>query len=124
MNVMNRSQVAEYVTKDTSLIRELLNPASSSLRSQSLAEATLAPGGMTMAHLHPQTEEVYYILSGAGVMAVEEERRPVEAGDAIAIPPGSRHQIRNAGKTPLVLLCCCVPAYRHEDTELCASLLD
>lgn len=123
MDVVNRSQVEEYITRDSSLIRELLNPSSSILKLQSLAEATLAPGAKTIAHRHPQTEEVYYILAGKGTMAVEEESRRVEAGDAIAIPCGVRHQIENVGTIPLVILCCCVPAYRHEDTELCDSLL-
>ena len=43
------------------------------------------------------------------------ERRQVAVGDAVLIPPGARHQIR-ADAEGLRFLCCCAPAYRHEDT--------
>ncbi|MCS6777858.1 MAG: cupin domain-containing protein [Chloroherpetonaceae bacterium] len=123
MDVVNRGQVRAFITKDTSTIRELLAPRNSVIQRQSLAEATLAPGAQTDAHFHPGTEEIYYVLSGEGLMAVEHEHRTVVPGDAIAIPPGARHQIRNTGMTDLVFLCCCVPAYTDDDTVMCASLL-
>jgi mannose-6-phosphate isomerase-like protein (cupin superfamily) len=34
------------------------------------------------------------------------------------IAPGAVHKLRNPGTEPLVLLCCCAPAYSHEDTVL------
>jgi mannose-6-phosphate isomerase-like protein (cupin superfamily) len=42
----------------------------------------------------------------------------VAAGDCVVIPPGQVHQLVNTGDGPLVLLCCCAPAYSHEDTVL------
>jgi mannose-6-phosphate isomerase-like protein (cupin superfamily) len=42
----------------------------------------------------------------------------VKAGDAVVIPPGTRHKLFNTGTEPLVLLCCCAPAYSNEDTVL------
>jgi mannose-6-phosphate isomerase-like protein (cupin superfamily) len=123
MDVINRDDVSAFTTKDTSTIREILAPRNSSLVEQSLAEATLRPGAKTQAHLHPQTEEIYYILSGCGCMAIESEQQSVSVGDGIAIPAGSRHQILNTGHVDLVFLCCCVPAYTDADTEFCESLL-
>ena len=32
-------------------------------------------------------------------------------GDAVVIPPGTPHKLLNTGPEPLVLLCCCAPAY-------------
>jgi mannose-6-phosphate isomerase-like protein (cupin superfamily) len=49
---------------------------------------------------------------------VGEETRPVGTGDAIAIPPGMVHQVRNTGQGVLRFLCCCSPAYEHDDTVL------
>ena len=43
---------------------------------------------------------------------------PVGPGDAIAIPPGVRHTIRNTGAEELVFLCTCAPGYEHHDTFL------
>jgi|SRR5581483_12159123 len=123
MDVVNRNAVSAFTTKDTSTIREILAPRNSGVVRQSLAEATLPPGAATQAHLHPQTEELYYILQGEAQMAVEGERRAVGPGDAIAILPGQRHQIRNTGASDLVFLCCCVPAYEDADTVMCEPLL-
>jgi hypothetical protein len=32
------------------------------------------------------------------------------------ILPGQRHKLWNTGAEPLRLLCCCAPAYEHNDT--------
>lgn len=122
MDVTNRNSVKPFVTKDGSTIREILAPRNSQLKAQSLAEATLPPGAATEAHYHPLTEEIYYILSGHGTMRIGQEERSVGRHDAIAIPPGSVHQIHNSGERNLVFLCCCAPAYEHEDTVLVPSL--
>jgi len=123
MNIANRDAVTAFITKDTSVIREILAPKGSDISRQSLAEATLPPGASTVAHSHPDTEEIYYILVGDGLMAIEAERRAVGRGDAVGILPGQMHQIRNTGSADLVFLCCCVPAYSDADTVMCAPLL-
>jgi mannose-6-phosphate isomerase-like protein (cupin superfamily) len=118
MDIINRRDTIPFTTVDGSTIRELLAHRNSSIRQQSLAEAQLPPGAATTPHHHAATEEIYYILSGTAIMTIEQESRPVEAGDAIAIPPGQRHTIRNTGPETLVFLCTCAPGYEHDDTFL------
>lgn len=118
MDVVSHDRTVPFTTKDGSEIRELLAHRNSGIRNQSLAEARVAPGATTAPHYHPQTEEIYYILSGTGRMRIEDERREVGSGDAIAILPGKVHQITNTGKETLVFLCCCAPGYEHADTVL------
>jgi mannose-6-phosphate isomerase-like protein (cupin superfamily) len=118
MDVHNINNVPAFTTKDGSEIRELLAHRNSCIVKQSLAEARLHPGRTTTAHYHLQTEEIYYILEGRGVMRIGNESRDVGPGDAIAIPPGSEHQITNTGHVMLKFLCCCAPAYEHDDTVL------
>lgn len=119
MDVQNLDQVKPFITLDGSEIRELLSPRNSSIRNQSLAEARLQPGQSTIEHYHRQSEEIYYITHGRGRIRINGEEREVQAGDAIAIPPGARHKLWNIGSEVLRLLCCCAPAYEHEDTVLC-----
>ena len=116
MDVKNFDDVPAFTTKDGSEIRELLAHRNSAIRNQSLAEARVPVGGSTLEHYHAQTEEIYYITAGAGRMRMGSETREVKPGDAIAIPPGSRHKICNTGTETLKLLCCCAPAYEHADT--------
>ena len=116
MNIINRDNVKPFITKDSSEIREILAPRNSIIQRQSLAEARLLPGLSTEEHYHPQTEEIYYILTGSGRMVIDGESRDVKKHDGIAIPPGARHKITNTGTDDLIFLCCCVPAYEDDDT--------
>jgi mannose-6-phosphate isomerase-like protein (cupin superfamily) len=118
MDVVNLANVEPFTTKDGSEIRELLASRNSVIRNQSLAEARLPPGASTTPHYHPRTEEIYYITAGCGRMQIADELRDVGPGDAIAIPPGARHQITNTGAEVLCFLCCCAPGYEHDDTVL------
>jgi mannose-6-phosphate isomerase-like protein (cupin superfamily) len=118
MDVINQADTTPFITADGSTIRELLAHRNSSIRQQSLAEARLAPGCATTPHHHRVTEEIYYILSGTADMTLGQETRGVGPGDAIAIPPGVRHTIRNTGTAELVFLCTCAPGYEHTDTFL------
>jgi len=105
-----------FTTADGSTIRELLGLPTAPVLNQSLAEATLEPGQATQRHYHAVTEEIYYVVAGSGEMEVDGERRQVGVGDAVLIPHGAWHEIRASGTALLRFLCCCAPAYRHEDT--------
>jgi mannose-6-phosphate isomerase-like protein (cupin superfamily) len=113
--VRSIEQAEPFTTADGSTIRELLGLPTAPVRNQSLAEASLAPGQATERHYHAETEEIYYVVEGSGEMELDGDRRPVAVGDAVLIPHGARHQIR-ADDSGLRFLCCCAPAYRHEDT--------
>ena len=112
------SEVEPFVTRDGSLIRELMHPRLHAGRRQSLAEAQVPPGGRTVLHRHRQSEELYYFLSGRGWMTLGAERFAVGPGDTVCIEPGMPHCLENAGDEALCLLCCCSPPYSHDDTEL------
>jgi mannose-6-phosphate isomerase-like protein (cupin superfamily) len=118
VEIVNRNSSKPFITKDGSEIRSILDWTNSGAANQSLAEATLRPGAATEPHRHPRTEEIYYILRGAGRMTIGTEARTVEPGDGVLIPPGTRHTIQNVGPDPLVFLCCCAPPYSHEDTVI------
>ena len=46
-------------------------------------------------HKHDTTEQVYYVLSGAGEVLYDDKRYPVSGGDAIYLPAGVHHQMFN-----------------------------
>lgn len=111
-------EATPYVTKDGTLIRELMHPAVHGNRHQSLAEATLAPGQQSQPHRHRNSEELYYVTAGEGYMTLGGEGFAVRVGDTVCIMPGMPHSLRNSGTEPLRILCCSSPAYSHDDTEL------
>jgi len=114
----NLEQLKAFITQDGSTIRELAGPAWTQARAQSLAEATVEPGAATAEHYHPRSEELYYFVAGEGRMRLGEHESAVVVGDCVVIPPGTAHKLFNDGSEPLVLLCCCAPAYSDDDTVL------
>jgi mannose-6-phosphate isomerase-like protein (cupin superfamily) len=107
-----------FITADGSSIRELAGVPSGNAANQSLAEAVVPPGGETIEHFHRISEEIYLFTSGMGRMRLGQQEGDVRAGDVVVIAPGMPHKLFNEGADPLVLLCCCSPAYSHEDTVL------
>jgi mannose-6-phosphate isomerase-like protein (cupin superfamily) len=118
MDIKSLATVPPFITLDGSEIRELLAHRNSAIRNQSLAEARLPVGASTQEHYHPRAEEIYYITHGQGRIRIEAEVQEISAGDAIAIPPGSKHKLWNTGGEVLRWLCCCAPAYEHTDTVI------
>jgi mannose-6-phosphate isomerase-like protein (cupin superfamily) len=114
----NLHRTESFITADGSSIREVAGRVSQETRNQSLAEATVPPGGETAEHYHVEAEEVYLFTAGHGRMRLGDEDLWVTQGDCVVIAPGTPHKLWNEGEVPLVLLCSCAPAYRHEDTVL------
>ena len=112
------ADIASYVTKDGSEIRELMHPATQGNGKQSLAEATLRAGQRTSLHRHLVTEEIYHFTHGTGRMTLGAETFAVSAGDTVAIAPGTAHSVENTGADSMTILCACSPAYAHDDTQL------
>jgi mannose-6-phosphate isomerase-like protein (cupin superfamily) len=111
MDVRSLRGAEPFTTKDGSTIRELHNTDA-----QSLAEATLEPDQATERHYHRLSEEIYFVLKGSGDMEIDGEHRRIAVGDAVLIPPSAWHTVHNNGTSELRILCCCSPAYSHEDT--------
>ncbi|MBF0123721.1 MAG: cupin domain-containing protein [Magnetococcales bacterium] len=110
--------VSAYRTKDGSEIRELMHPRVHGHGYQSLAEAIVWPGEQTHRHRHRITEEIYHVTSGVGSMNLGDDCFVIRAGDTIRIAPGVPHSVTALEEAPLHILCCCSPAYTHEDTEM------
>jgi len=110
--------IQPYTTKDGSIIRELFHPDVHGNKQLSLAEATIPVGSETLLHKHSQSEEIYHITEGTGLMTLGEEQFDVAVGDTVCILPDIAHRIHNTGGVALNILCCCSPPYSQDDTEL------
>ena len=107
MDIRNLSQATAFITKDGSEIRELLAHRNSCIRNQSLAEARGRSRGQNGGALSSADGGDLLHRRRHGLMTIDHEQHPVGPGDAVAIPPGTVHQIFNSGIKPLVFLCCC-----------------
>ncbi|MBF0508544.1 MAG: cupin domain-containing protein [Deltaproteobacteria bacterium] len=68
-----------------------------------LALAILEPEQSIEGHVDPM-EEIYMIMEGTGEMTVDDETRQVGPLDAVWIPTGSLHALKNIGNSDLVIL--------------------
>ena len=121
MRIERLEERTAFITADGSSIRELAGVPTGNAANQSLAEATVEPGGRTVLHHHVRSEEIYLFTAGSGRMRLGDEEAEVRAGDAVVIPPGTPHSLHNTGEAPLRLLCCCSPPYSDDDTVLLSS---
>ena len=58
----------------------------------------------TPAHMHETLEEVMYVLSGSAKLWIDGEVFPVNAGEAILVPEGTKHMVKNVGDSILHML--------------------
>lgn len=85
----------------------------------SMAHFTLGPGEVARAVAHRTVEEVWYFLSGQGRMwrrrGNEETVVDVAPGVSLAIPLGTRFQLRNDGAEPLAAVAVTMPPWPDDD---------
>lgn len=118
MLIRRLEDCATFTAGDDTSLKELLHPDKETLALRySLAHATLPPQAASRPH-RLMTSEVYYLLSGEGVMYIGEENEPVRGGDVVYIPPGATQWIKNTGKADLTFLCIVDPAWRITDEEV------
>lgn len=115
MIIVNRNHASIINTDHGSEIRPLIDRATSGVTRCSLAEEVLPPGCAVTPHHHREIEEIYYVVSGRGLMTVGDETREVNAGDAVYVPRNHRHSLRNNGSEPIRLILVCGPAFFYED---------
>ena len=63
----------------------------------------LEPGEAPPLHKHDDTEQVFYILEGEGILRIGSEKKElvVRPADVVRIPPRTLHSIQCTGKNPL-----------------------
>lgn len=61
------------------------------------------PGSAIGYHLQRE-DEIYYVLSGRGMMTIDGKAFEVGPGDAVLTRPGSSHGLKQTGKEDLVIL--------------------
>lgn len=119
MKISKLATLEQFTAGDNISLRELVNPHNHPdfTGRYSLAHGTLAPGQSSIPH-KLDSHELYYILSGAGIIHIGQESGQVESGDAIEIPPGQPQWIENIGSGELAFLCIVDPGWRPEDEQI------
>ncbi len=112
MSLHKQARLVEtFIASDGCEIAEVIHPVRDGTDSGvSLARAVVDPGQATKAHVLDFVE-IYYIISGRGVIHLDGRAAEVGPEDCVYIPAGRRQWIQNTGDEDLVFLCVCTPAY-------------
>ena len=111
MWVKSLSECEQKIANDGCVIYEVVHPQNDKLElPYSLAVAEVAGGEASYRH-RLQQSEVYYVLSGCGLMHIDDEQREVSAGDAILIPPLAVQWIENLGTETLRFIAVVAPPW-------------
>jgi mannose-6-phosphate isomerase-like protein (cupin superfamily) len=78
--------------------------------SLTLAEASVPPGGGPPPHIHPATDEAFFILGGQLEFLNGDRTFLAGEGDFVFVPRGVRHRFRNVGVHVARLLFMFTPA--------------
>ena len=103
-------------------IRVLLSPATVGATSGFLGVVILAPGERVNEHYHPYSEEFLHVVEGEVTVDLDDAPHELGADQALLIPIGVRHRVRNtgSGQARLVFSLCPLaprPELGHVDTE-------
>lgn len=65
----------------------------------------ITPGEWIYPHTHPQTDDIWYIVQGAGeYYTTAKEKKTVKPGDIAVASPGDVHGIFNSGSEDIVII--------------------
>ena len=71
----------------------------------SFVDHLVLPEGVTVGKKrHANVEEIYYILSGSGMITINDETAPIKKDDALAISLNDVHSIVNSGDSDLEII--------------------
>jgi len=71
--------------------------------------------GKVAPHIHERSDETVYVLEGGGDLLLDQEWRPVKAGDLIHIPMGTPHAFVNRDPTRTVVMSTFAPPFVKGD---------
>jgi mannose-6-phosphate isomerase-like protein (cupin superfamily) len=75
---------------------------------------SIPPGGEVGEETHPDNDQVLYLVEGSGTAVLNGEEQPFEAGDAVMVPAGTKHNFVAGSDAPLKIITTYAPPH-HPD---------
>ena len=92
------------VSHNVSIKKQLIIPNGQIPHLTNFSRAVFPPGEIAHAHNHGDMTEVFFVESGCGEMAVDDQVIAMNPGSCITIEPTEIHELRNTAETELVVL--------------------
>ena len=85
---------------------------------EAVYDTSLDPQESIPLHFHPDSEEIYYILSGYGIITIADEKEEISRADVVYIPRKALHTILNTASVPLRFMTVTVKVSKDEKENL------
>ena len=89
------SDAVEFQTVDWGLTKNLVGPESMGSEKVKVNITEYLPGYSHKLHVHPNQEEVIFVLSGKGVSQTNEDTKEIGPGSVAFVPAGVAHATIN-----------------------------
>ena len=119
MEFIDAENIKELVNPGV-VSRQLLNPENSVSSRVTITEVHLAVGSSQPRHAHDSSEQIWYALSGTGLLLADDEIRRFKAGDVVRFADNDVHGLLNDGDREFVYISVTAPpidfgyAYREK----------
>jgi mannose-6-phosphate isomerase-like protein (cupin superfamily) len=100
-------------------LRHLAAPWTNGSEHVWVAVTEFGPGAASGTSAHEGREEVFYVVSGHGVIEVGDEAVEVEPGSTVVVGPGETHRILSSGTDVLKMISCVSPPF--DESEFAAA---
>lgn len=115
MNLLRKNTSPRY-QRDAITSYLLVSAGTCDAEKLAITIVEMEPGGFQHLHAH-EPEQMYYILEGQGLMMVNGEERPVQAGDCVFFPSFAEHGLKNTGDEVLRYLSAASPSFTQEQCK-------
>ena len=109
----------EELTEENSDFRRVLYTG----KNLQLVLMAIEPGGEIGAEVHDDRDQFFRVEEGKGEVVIDGRRSKIKGDDAIIVPAGARHNIKNTGDEPLRLYTLYAPP-EHRDGTVHATKAD
>ncbi|MDH3246561.1 MAG: cupin domain-containing protein [Saprospiraceae bacterium] len=118
MKIIHERDIPE-ISHPGRFMRWLANEQNLQPRKLSACVIRVLPGETVRpAHCHPLSEELIYIIQGAGRVMIEDQVSAVEAGSAVLFEQGKIHMLKNTGEEEMKVICFFAPATSVENYKM------
>jgi oxalate decarboxylase/phosphoglucose isomerase-like protein (cupin superfamily) len=92
-------------------------------RNQLVAFGVFKPGEGLYPHVHPNSEEVYYVVKGHGSVFTKDPKTPmpIKANEIIYIPANTPHCVTNTGQEELLIGFFMTPGLKTADYKIASD---
>lgn len=86
-------------------IKVMFTPDTANTKNFRFSVGYFSPGEKLAPHIHPESEEVYYVIEGNGTVYMGDDLKeiPIEPHMGLYVPPGMVHGVENTGKKRLLI---------------------